>query len=181
MGRTERQAGAKLARPQFLNEQGLIFGASYEGSAAVVPDGTPPVPVADPVTEYVPSARPGGRAPHAWLMRGDERISTIDLFGPRFVLLAGPRGAAWRDAARHLADDSRPPIQAWAIGAGGDLGDPDGAWRETYGVEEDGAVLVRPDGYVAWRSRAGAADTLGTLRRAWDAVLGRGAPPPPSP
>src|SRR4029077_17589556 len=59
MGRTARQAKV-LPRQQFLNEQGLIFGARYD-STAILPDGTPPVIVDDPVTEYVPSARPGGR------------------------------------------------------------------------------------------------------------------------
>ena len=91
-----------LPRREFLNEQGLIFGASYQ-STAVVPDGTPPAAVDDPVTEYVPSARPGSRAPHVWLTRGDEQISTIDLFGPHFVLLAGTRRrgvAAGRAGAR---------------------------------------------------------------------------------
>ena len=41
MGRTARQDGAKLPRSEFLNEQGLIFGKSYQ-SNAVIPDGTPP-------------------------------------------------------------------------------------------------------------------------------------------
>src|SRR5882757_2826619 len=87
MGRTARQSNV-LPRREFLNEQGLIFGACYE-SMAIVPDDMPPVAVDDPVTDYVPSARPGSRAPHVWLTRGNERISTIDLFGPHFVLLAG--------------------------------------------------------------------------------------------
>ncbi len=85
MGRTRRQSGAVMPRREFLNEQGLIFGLCYE-SMAVIPDGTPTVEVTDPVTEYVPSARPGSRAPHVWLKRGDEQFSTIDVFGPHFVL-----------------------------------------------------------------------------------------------
>jgi FAD binding domain len=98
MGRTARQSNV-LPRREFLNEQGLIFGACYQ-SMAVVPDGTPAVAIDDPVTEYVPSARPGSRAPHVWLKRGNLQISTIDLFGPHFVLLAGSDGDAWRRAAR---------------------------------------------------------------------------------
>ena len=170
MGRTARQGGAKLARPQFLNEQGLIFGACYE-SAAVIPDGTPPPPVVDPVTDYVPSARPGGRAPHVWLMRAGDRISTIDLFGPHFVLLAGRGGAPWLDAARRIALPSRPPIVAYAVDS--EIIDIDGAWHDTYGVEEDGAVLVRPDGYVAWRCRSRPNDPEQSLSNALDRVLGR--------
>src|SRR6516225_9497593 len=97
MGRTERVSGV-LPRREFLAEQGLIFGVTYD-SMAVVPDGTPPAATDDPVTDYVQSARPGCRAPHVWLKRGNEQISTIDLIGPHFLLLAGAEGNAWRRAA----------------------------------------------------------------------------------
>jgi putative polyketide hydroxylase len=160
MGRLGRQPdGSTLARPEYLNEQGMIFGASYE-SAAVVPDGTAPPAIANPVTDYAPSGRPGGRAPHAWLDVKGARVSTIDLIGSHFVLMAGRRGAAWCDAARAVAATTRMPMVAHTIG-GDSVHDPDGAWTATYGVDDDGAVLVRPDGYVAWRSRsAGRAEAL---------------------
>jgi 2-polyprenyl-6-methoxyphenol hydroxylase-like FAD-dependent oxidoreductase len=170
-GRLTRQTDAKLPRPEFLNEQGLIFGASYE-SAAVIPDGTPPVAVADPVTEYAPSARPGSRAPHVWLERDGVRISTIDLFGPRFVLLAGPRGGAWRDAATRIAGPSRPALVAYTIGGDGGLTEVDSTWQNVYAIDDDGAVLVRPDGHVAWRSRGRSDDPAGTLQAALGGVLG---------
>jgi putative polyketide hydroxylase len=168
MGRNARQSNV-LPRREFLNEQGLIFGASYE-SMAVVPDGTPRVVVDDPVTDYVPSARPGSRAPHVWLKRGDEQISTIDLFGPHFVLLAGG-GGAWRRAAQAIGP-SWPPLFVYTVGKDGDLGDPDGSWHEAYGVDADGAVLVRPDGHVAWRSRSGASRSLEVLRTVLDRLFG---------
>ena len=79
----------------------MIFGAQYE-SSAVVPDGTAPPAVANPITDYVPSARPGGRAPHAWLERDGQRLSTIDLVGKDFVLLTSATGTAWREAAQRL-------------------------------------------------------------------------------
>jgi putative polyketide hydroxylase len=170
MGRTARQSNV-LPRREFLNEQGLIFGACYQ-STAVVPDGTPPVAVDDPVTEYVPSARPGSRAPHVRLKRGDEQISTIDLFGPHFVLLAGRDGDTWRRAAHGLGT-SWPPLIAFTVGKDGDLSDPDGDWHDAYGVDPDGAVLVRPDGHVAWRSRSGASNPLEVLRGAFDGLFGR--------
>ena len=99
MGRTENKAGV-LPRQEFLAEQGLIFGATYD-STAVVPDGTPAVALE--VTEYTPSARPGCRAPHVWLKRGNEEISSIDLVGAHFVLMAGAQGEAWRRAAQGVA------------------------------------------------------------------------------
>src|SRR3984893_4969544 len=123
MGRNARQSKV-LPRREFLNEQGLIFGACYQ-STAVVPDGTPPVAVDDPVTEYVPSARPGSRAPHVRLPRGAEQISTIDLLGPHFVLLAGRDGDPWRRAAQGLGT-SWPPLIAFTVGKERDLRGADG-------------------------------------------------------
>ena len=121
------------------------------------------MPVADPACDYVPSARPGARAPHVWLRRGATTISTLDLFGSRFVLLAGPNGQAWCEATSTLAD--RCPLSAYRVGHDGDLDDPDGEWQATYGIEADGAVLVRPDGHVAWR--------VHSARSAPEAELGR--------
>jgi hypothetical protein len=170
MGRTENKAGV-LPRREFLAEQGLIFGANYE-STAVVPDGTPAAALADMVTEYVPSARPGCRAPHVWLKRGNEEISSIDLGGAHFLLMAGSQGEAWQRAAQAVAL-SWPPLVAYVIGRDTAVSDPDGNWHAAYGIEPDGAVLVRPDGYVAWRSRSGVANPESTLREVFDRLLGR--------
>jgi 2-polyprenyl-6-methoxyphenol hydroxylase-like FAD-dependent oxidoreductase len=160
MGRLNRTNESAGARPEYLNEQGMIFGASY-ASRAVVPDGTLPVPVANPVTDYVPSARPGGRAPHAWLQHDGQRVSTIDLFGKGFVLLTSAKGKAWSEAAQRLC------ITAHDIG--------DGEWAATYGVDETGAVLVRPDGYIGWRNASMTGDPRATLSNAILCILGRGA------
>jgi hypothetical protein len=172
MGRTARQDSAKLPRSEFLNEQGLIFGATY-ASTAVVPDGSAPPSVDDPVTQYVPSATPGRRAPHVWLKRSGKQISTIDLIDGRFVLLAGPQGQAWVKAVNSLGSPSRPELVAHIIG-GSDIADPDGAWLRDYELDPDGAVLIRPDSYVCWRARAGVATPAAELTAAFDRVLGRG-------
>jgi putative polyketide hydroxylase len=169
MGRTERQETAKLPRAEFLSEQGLIFGASYE-SEAVIPDGTMPEVNDSPITQYIASARPGRRAPHVWLWQDGEKMSTIDLFGPLFVLLAGPQGQGWRDAANALATPDRPRLLAYTVGK--ELADQDKHWLEAYGLEADGAVLVRPDGQVAWRSRTGSDDPTAILSAALGGVLG---------
>ncbi|HSI02212.1 MAG TPA: FAD-dependent monooxygenase [Reyranella sp.] len=158
MGRLDKESKVTGARPEFLNEQGMIFGASYS-SSAVVPDGTPPVAVANPVTDYVPAARPGGRAPHVWLHQdGGEPVSTIDLVGNGFVLLAGARGQAWQTAAVGTL-----PIKSHVIA--------DAAFGPAYGIDDGGAVLVRPDGYVAWRSATLPADPQAALRAAAQQIL----------
>jgi 2-polyprenyl-6-methoxyphenol hydroxylase-like FAD-dependent oxidoreductase len=81
--------------------------------------------------------RPGTRAPHVWLERDGERISTLDLFGRGFVLLAGPEGNAWREFAPAGAE-------VFVI--------EDDAFPGAYGITPSGAVLARPDGFVAWRA-----------------------------
>ena len=165
--RTARQTEAKLPRKEFLNERGLIFGACYR-SAAVVSDGSQPPAVEDPVTEYVPSAHPGCRAPHVWLQSEHRRISTIDLFGRGFVLLAASAGSAWRSAAGR---QGLPRIDVHVIGE--DVIDPEQVWMNAYGVREGGAVLVRPDGYVAWRVASLPDDPARALARAFGQLLGR--------
>ncbi len=158
-------------RQEFFHEQGLIFGAAYE-SGAVLPDGTAPPEVANPVTDYVPTARPGSRAPHVWLERAGKRISTLDLFGTEFVLLAGWTGTAWCQTAREGAHARRIPLHAFTVGPEGDLVDPAGSWATTYGVKNDGAVLVRPDGQVAWRSRSSMTNPAQALQGVLASMLG---------
>lgn len=128
----------------------LVFGTSYD-SPAIVPDGTSQIQVANPITDYVPSARPGSRAPHIWLERAGEKLSTLDLFGREFVLLAGSQGSAWCEAAKFASASLGVPVQTYRVGVEGELVDQEQAWAPLYGVEQDGAVLVRPDGYVDWR------------------------------
>jgi 2-polyprenyl-6-methoxyphenol hydroxylase-like FAD-dependent oxidoreductase len=117
--------------------------------------------------------RPGTRAPHVWIERDGQRISTLDLFGRHFVLLIGPDGDAWNDAARARAGTTRLHLDVRRLGARGLL-DPDGAVPAAYGIASSGAVLVRPDGFVAWRSEAAGAgaERTGILARALATATG---------
>jgi hypothetical protein len=90
--------------------------------------------------------------------------------GRDFVLLSSPEGSTWRDAAAQLS------LHIVSIVIGDEIynqEDQNGSWLDVYGLDESGAVLVRPDGYVAWRSRSGAVDSLAVLRAAVDAILCR--------
>lgn len=165
--RSKRQAEARLPRKEFLNERGLIFGARYQ-SPAIVPDGSQSPQVNDPVTEYVPSAHPGCRAPHVWLENNGERISTIDVLGRGFVLLAAPGGGFWRSA---VGQHGLPRIDVKVLGE--DLVDAENAWMAAYGVGEGGAVLVRPDGYVGWRVASKPADPARALADVFGRIMAR--------
>ncbi len=90
--------------------------------------------------------RPGTRAPHVWIERDGEKISTLDLFGHGFVLLAGSAGTGWRETGR--AD-----LEVFVVGEDG-IADPENAFPGAYGITSSGAVLVRPDGFVAWRGES---------------------------
>ncbi len=112
---------------------------------------------------------PGTRAPHLWLDRDGERISTLDLAGSGFVLLAGPDADLWTEAAVEAG------IAVHRVGAPGSLGDPDDAFPSAYGITPAGAVLVRPDGFVAWRAADADGASAQGLTDALDTALCRAA------
>ncbi|SDR15692.1 putative polyketide hydroxylase [Thermostaphylospora chromogena] len=160
------------AAHRYGNHLGVELGTRYD-SAAVIPDGTAPPQVDDPYADYAPSAAPGCRAPHVWLGRGDGRLSTLDLFGPCFTLLTTVEGRSWLEA---VAARTGVPLAAFAVGSPG-LEDDAGAFTALYGVEPAGAVLVRPDGHVAWRAPVAAADPAAELDAVLARLLGRSRPP----
>lgn len=145
-------AGPNAPRLEHFSNRGRVLGLSYD-STAIIPDGTEPPTMANPVVDYVPTARPGGRAPHCWLWHGGRRISTLDLFDKNFVLLTGSAGKTWMAAAEQVAAGSGIPLCCYAVGPDGPLVDNTGEWANLYGVGPYGAVLVRPDGHVAWRAK----------------------------
>ena len=132
---------------------GIQLGYRYEGSPICIPDGTPPDP--DDPSEYIQSARPGSRAPHAWLPDGR---STLDLFGRGFVLLRlGDRSI---DVAPLAAAAAERRVPFAVI----DIASPE--IRALYGAP---LVLVRPDGHTAWRANAAPAEpdfVIDTIRGA---------------
>src|SRR5262249_51800118 len=115
----------------------------------------------------------GTRAPHVWLERGETSLSTLDLFLDHFVLLGGTEAGPWCDAARAVAIRMRVGLDVWCIGPSGDLIDRAGDWCSTYGVTPTGAVIVRPDGFVAWRSRSGSSSAEEEIERVLGHLLCR--------
>ena len=125
---------AKHGRLEF-NIPGVTFGGRYDDSAAIFPDGTEAPP--DAANSYVPTACPGGRAPHIWLSDSE---SIYDRFGFEWTLLC--LGGA-RDSALPLVDAAKARSLPLTV-----LELRDGVARGIYGAD---LVLVRPDQIVAWR------------------------------
>jgi hypothetical protein len=133
-----------------FNIPGVTFGVRYNGSPIVVSDGSAPPP--DLPNTYVPTACPGGRAPHLWLPDGK---SLFDGFGPDFTLLITSPDAELGQAFAEAAARRGVPLTLLHL--------PQPALRELY---EADLALIRPDQHVAWRGPAGAGDANAILRRA---------------
>ncbi|MET9632608.1 FAD-dependent monooxygenase [Lentzea sp. NPDC006480] len=157
-----------------FNAHGVEMGQSYS-SSAVVPDGSvAPEPSRDPELYYEPSTFPGVRLPHAWVGDSRRKLSTHDLvpYG-QFTLLTGVNGEAWTDAAQKAADRLGVPVRTVVIGPGREVTDLYFDWSRLSGVDEDGAVLVRPDKHIAWRVGSLPADPEASLMSVLTAVLSR--------
>ncbi|MEV8567270.1 FAD-dependent monooxygenase [Streptomyces sp. NPDC051322] len=136
---------------------------------------------ADPEQPVVPDGMrlagdPGSRAPHLWVSRYGVRRSTLDLYERSFVLLTDVGEEAWRSAAKRVTDRLSVPLDVYAVGAGAgaDLVTEGGTdWAEAHGTTAAGAVLVRPDGFVAWRAPAGVTDHEAVLAEVLGTLLSR--------
>jgi putative polyketide hydroxylase len=114
-----------------------------------------------------PTARPGMRAPHLPVDRGGKASSLLDLFGDGFVLLAAEGGSDWEEAAARL------DVPVTTYRAGVDFRDDARRFAELYGTGERGATLVRPDGFVAWRTQGAPESEGDALADALAAALAR--------
>ncbi|MEU5974930.1 FAD-dependent monooxygenase [Streptomyces sp. NPDC047315] len=135
-----RQGDVLTVAMGYCYPQGAVLGA--DARMPVVPD------------RMRITAEPGTRAPHLWVTRAGTRISTLDLYERVPVLLCG-EGSVWCEAARHDAARLSVPLEVLAFGRGpgADLVPEDEVdWAAVHGVEPGGALLVRPDGFVAWRA-----------------------------
>lgn len=147
-----RMRDAIPAQREHFEYHGQTFGYAYR-SALVFDEGNP----VDPgnINTYDATAAPGARAPHCWLKlpEGGATLSTVDLFKDlRFTLLAGRDAQPWVDAFLKAASGVGLRSQAFVVGPQRDLLDHLGAFHDLYEISPRGAVLVRPDGHVAWRA-----------------------------
>jgi 2,4-dichlorophenol 6-monooxygenase len=171
MGAARRARFEEVVKTQRTEFQAhdLEIGYSYP-AGALVPDGSAPPPIDPMGSIYYPTTRPGHRLPHAWVEANGSRVSTHDLTGAdgRFVLITGPEGP-WAKAAEKAIEKFGIEITVAAIGK--DYEDADGQWAEVREIAADGAILVRPDNYVAWRSMSSAEDATDILVSAVGTIL----------
>ena len=148
------------------------FGFTYD-STAIVADGSPAPELLDKVRLYEPSTRPGSQLPHAWVLRAGERLALRSLIHDgHFVLIAGEDGHDWVEAARKLSAETGIPLRAATVGVdNGDLIDFRLAWLKNREIAADGAVLVRPDGFIAFRTFQRTEDPRATLASALAQIL----------
>ncbi|AKU93760.1 FAD-binding monooxygenase, PheA/TfdB family, similarity to 2,4-dichlorophenol 6-monooxygenase [Labilithrix luteola] len=142
-----------------IDDAAMEFGQLYRSNAVLGAAET--LPPAQRPDQW--AGQPGTRAPHLWVSRGDERLSSLDLLQRRWVLLA--EGERWREAAKTVASALGIDVHCVLVGSDVETTE-EGAFRAAFGLEADGASLIRPDGYVAWRSVDLPADPVGALERA---------------
>lgn len=141
---------------QILDDDAMEFGQLYR-STAVLGAGEELPPARRPEQW---AGQPGTRAPHLWVTSNGQRVSTLDLFQSSWVLLA--EDEQWREVAAHTGESLG--VELRFLGVGIDFAPPTPeAFRATFGVKQMGASLVRPDGYIAWRSEDLPSDPRGAL------------------
>lgn len=156
---------------------GQEMNQRYESDAVYLEDevSRPPVPE-DPVLHHQITTYPGSRLPHAWLntrVPGNQ-FSTQDVAGKgRFTLFTGIGGKRWRDAAKKVGQRHGVEIAVYSIGWEQDYEDVYSDWARRREVDDDGCVLVRPDRFVAWRSRMMTDDPEEKLGSVMAQILGK--------
>lgn len=133
-----------------LNSLGLDIGFIYSAGAI---DTSEQVNREFDTSNYQPNTIPGSRAPCIKLQNQSSMILTNDLFEKNFVLLTADTSEKWRSAITRLNKYLPFDVLCYTVGESGDYNDINNDFLEKYQLSEQGAVLVRPDGHVAWRSQ----------------------------
>jgi 2-polyprenyl-6-methoxyphenol hydroxylase-like FAD-dependent oxidoreductase len=162
-----------LAEP--LAAESVELGSVYR-SAGVIGDGgheygdDEESAVHDPRAPQPPI---GARGPHLRVTRDGMQLGIHDLFTDGYTLLAGAQGHHWHDAATAVAKRGTIPLSSVHIAPDGTVVAAADAFENAYGVASDGAVIVRPDGVVAWKAPQSAQNTEQAVENAMARLLGR--------
>ncbi|KAH8597491.1 FAD binding domain-containing protein [Bisporella sp. PMI_857] len=157
------------------NALGMQLGQRYKDSCSIINDGTPfPDLKRDSVLYYEPTTHPGGYLPHAYIEHERRQISTLDIIPHgKFGLLVGIGGSHWVDAAVQINQELGIDLGVYAVGYHCTYDDVLGQWSAVREIKDSGALLVRPDRYVAWRCISRPTDSVQALRSALSQILAR--------
>lgn len=147
----------------------IDLGVAYSSAVIARAPGAVALETTSTGSDSLMRAVTGRRAPHAWILKGGRRVSTLDLFEDRLTLMSGYDGARWQAAADALATHGLPIT---ALAAGSDFHPVDRSFEERYRLGSADAVLVRPDGYLVHRLAGSDGDTPAMLRAAVELALG---------
>lgn len=114
---------------------------------------------------------PGTRMPHFWITIQGEKVSTLDFLGRDFVLFTGSKNKIWQKVIEIIAEKYEMKIPVHNFGKSGIRTIPESKFHAALGIEQSGAILVRPDGFVAWKSRNGEANDYKSLYKAMMQIL----------
>lgn len=131
------------------NMDGLAVTVGYQYcSEAIIDDSVTP----HRMDSVELNGRPGTRAPHFWGMYKGKEASILDVFGNNFVLLTGVDNSSWAEAVFDVSSKLGINIKVYSVGLRGDFITQENVFCELYGIENEGVVLIRPDGFIGWRS-----------------------------
>ncbi|CDR34112.1 FAD-dependent oxidoreductase [Criblamydia sequanensis] len=113
-----------------LLDLGFVYGHDYQNTQGA----------------FKPTTKIGARAPHCWISLENRQKSILDLYLNEFVLVCHPEAVFWQKEYQSF------PCKVITIGENGNYVDIHRDFLEKYQISKKGAVLVRPDGHIAWRS-----------------------------
>jgi putative polyketide hydroxylase len=146
---------------------GQELGYAYEGSPVIVDDGSRRPDIQ--VHHYVPNACPGARAPHIMVDHHGTQESILAVYEGHLSLVTLSEGAPWREAAIQVSSGG---LQLVTLGPTEEFKADETQFASLYGISPTGAVLVRPDGHIAFRAAWAGPSTKSVLREALPVALG---------
>jgi putative polyketide hydroxylase len=161
------RSGTAPDGPPLADYAAVVFGYQYRSTA--IPGAVDEETTA--LTSRELRAQPGTRAPHATVTAARRARSILDLFGSDFTLVVGRDGASWRRAAGAVAARLQLPLTLLQLDS--ELEDASGQLQERYRLGTEAAVLIRPDGFVAWRCEHANADSERAFERVLERILGK--------
>ncbi|ABK86408.1 FAD-dependent oxidoreductase [Bacillus cereus] len=131
------------------NTDGLAVTVGYQYcSEAIIDDSVTP----HRMDSVKLNGRPGTRAPHFFGTYDGKEISILDLLGNDFVLLTIAENRTWAECVQNVSSTLGINIKFYSVGLRGDFIAQEDIFSKLYGIENGGAVLIRPDGFIGWRS-----------------------------